>query len=118
MSAEQRGYTPVTAIDERSRITSIGPTPGTDSRFESPFRRSSTVDAGRFELPLTYRIERTRLRARVAALERAVETSEQRRQDVIDQYERLLADRDDADGPERSGPASRSRPLLSRLIGR
>ncbi|MXV62818.1 hypothetical protein GS429_12225 [Natronorubrum sp. JWXQ-INN-674] len=41
-------------------------------------------------------MERTRLRMQVAALERALETSERQRQSVIDRYERLLAERDDS----------------------
>ncbi|WP_247003712.1 hypothetical protein [Halosolutus gelatinilyticus] len=39
-------------------------------------------------------IEQTRLRAQVAALERELAASERRRQAIVDQYERVLDDRD------------------------
>ncbi|MCW8173180.1 hypothetical protein D8S78_18970 [Natrialba swarupiae] len=58
------------------------------------------------------RIERTYLRTRVAALESELEASERRRQDVIEQYERILenwrADASSQDGDQTSeGPLGR-----------
>ncbi|AHG00711.1 hypothetical protein HALLA_05525 [Halostagnicola larsenii XH-48] len=44
--------------------------------------------------PLPSRIERTRLRVRVAALERELEARETERQNLIDQYELVLQQRD------------------------
>ncbi len=115
MSAEQRAPLPARSADERPRIARTVPELTTSCRSDSSLQQPFS-DSGRLEPPLAYRIERTRLRARVAALERAVETSEQRRQDIIEQYERLLADRDHVDSvSESSGESS---PLLSRLIGR
>ncbi|MGQ3412618.1 hypothetical protein ACT4ML_10215 [Natrinema sp. LN54] len=72
----------------------------------------------RREPPLSYRIERTRLLARIAALECALETSEHRRQTVIDRYERLLADRDDSSESSPDMSDSQSRSLLAQLIDR
>ena len=69
--------------------------------------------------PLSHRIERTKLQARVTALERALETSEYRQHEIRTQYERLLAERTEAarddggsaDEDERDG-------LLYRLLER
>lgn len=58
-------------------------------------------------LPLAYRIERQRLRARVRALERELAVRERRRAAIVEQYERLLeeraADDVDNDGQEDDG---------------
>ncbi|SEW24800.1 hypothetical protein SAMN05216285_3387 [Natrinema salifodinae] len=54
----------------------------------------------------------------VAALERAVETSEKRRQAIIDQYERLLADRVDESESTDADSVSDSQSLLTRLLAR
>ncbi|WP_090308401.1 hypothetical protein [Natronorubrum texcoconense] len=66
--------------------------------------------------PLHARIERTQLRLQVAALERALETSERRRQTVIDRYEHLLAERE-ASADESSASTARSGSSLKRLLG-
>lgn len=44
---------------------------------------------------LADRVERTQLRAQVAALERSLAESERRRQAIVDQYELILDDRAD-----------------------
>ena len=53
---------------------------------------------------------------RIAALERSLEESERRRQAIIDQYERILEDRDDTstDGTD-DGPLTRVRKLRARF---
>lgn len=72
-------------------------------------------DSSPAELPLSARIERTRLRIRISALERALERSDRRQQLIVDRYERLLADRDgssDDSSPTETG----SRTVLGRLL--
>ena len=68
------------------------------------------------EPPLHARIERTQLRLQVTALERALETSERRRQTVIDRYEHLLAEREAATN-ESSTSESQPESSLKRLLG-
>ncbi|WP_440766778.1 hypothetical protein [Natronorubrum sp. DTA7] len=68
------------------------------------------------EPPLQARIERTQLRLQVAALERALETSERRRQTVIDRYEHLLAEREAA-ASESPTSENRAESSLKRLLG-
>ena len=63
--------------------------------------------------------ERDRLAGRVAALERAVESEAQRRQQVIDNYERIVADRSEPDattGPTRTASTG-LRPLAAVASG-
>ncbi len=116
MSADQRDPTSLPSIDGRCRNAGTDPSLEPSPWADRPPQHSST-DADRLEPPLAYRIERTRLRTRIAALERAVETSERRRQEVIDQYERVLRNRDETNDvtvpSEPAGPLA----LLSRLIG-
>ncbi|SEQ86658.1 hypothetical protein [Natrinema salaciae] len=116
MSAEQRGPTPARSTDERTRRPPLAPIPESDQRPSSRSHRPN-ADPEYDALPLSYRIERTQLRVRITALERALETSENRRQAVIDRYERLLADRDEV---AESTAAAEEEPqtLLERLIGR
>ena len=85
---------------------------------DSDPNRVSTADASAHlqSVPLSARIERTRLELQVAALERALETSERRRQAVIDRYEQLLADQSTDD--ETSPSADRSDSVLERLLER
>ncbi|WP_222915075.1 hypothetical protein [Natrinema sp. SYSU A 869] len=117
MSAEQRGPDFTLPADQRARIDRSNSTIGSDRGSDSPSRRPS-LDSDRQEPPLSYKIERTRLHTRIAALENALETSENRRQAVIDQYERLLESRDEPSGSSLSPPDSQSRTLLARLVGR
>ncbi|WP_254522040.1 hypothetical protein [Natrinema caseinilyticum] len=118
MSAEQRGPDFTTPADERIRTRDPDPTTDSRSLDASPLHRSAG-DSSSTEPSLSYQIERTQLRARIAVLEHALRTSEDRRQAVIEQYERLLADRDDAnDRQSLSEPPTRSRSYLTRLIDR
>ncbi|ELY84659.1 hypothetical protein [Natrinema altunense] len=112
MSAERRGSDFTVPADHRTRIDRSRSTLESNRVDDGPSRHA-TLDSGRRELPLSYEIERTRLHARIAALEDALETSETRRQAVIDRYERLLAER-----AESSRSPSNSRTLLSRLVNR
>ncbi|ELY64881.1 hypothetical protein [Natrinema versiforme] len=116
MSAEQRGPTPARSAADRTR-TVPHLTTGSDDRTASPLYRPA-ADSDRRDSPLSSRIERTRLRTRIAALECALETSERRRQAVIDRYERLLADRDDSTDSPSELSDSQSQSLLARLIDR
>lgn len=97
------------AVDHRRFDTtgSANERPRPDHRDQSD---RETTGATPRAPPLAYRIERTQLRARIGALERALETSEQRRMAVIEQYERVLSDRTDE--------TSSSRSLLARLVDR
>ncbi|AEH36018.1 hypothetical protein [Halopiger xanaduensis] len=71
------------------------------------------------EPPLSHRIERTALRARVTALERALETSESRQQEIVTQYERVLAERtDETQDGSSTGSADADDGLLRRLLER
>jgi len=112
MSAEQRGPTPAAPADERTRLTDSTPTARHHLRQSGP-PNGSAARSDPHEVPLSARIERTRLRLRIAALERLVATSETRRQAVIDRYERLLADRDES---TRDAPTPASSSLLARLL--
>ncbi|ELY82511.1 hypothetical protein [Natrinema pallidum] len=112
MSAERRGSGFPIPADQRIRIDRSRSTLESNRVDDGPSRHAP-LDSGRRERPLSYEIERTRLHARIAALEDALETSESRRQAVIDQYERLLAER-----AESSRSSSNSQTLLSRLINR
>ncbi|WP_226482407.1 hypothetical protein [Natrinema amylolyticum] len=117
MSAEQRGPDFTLPADHRTRIdrsnSIIGPDRGDDGSSRWP-----SLDSDPQEPPLSYEIERTRLHVRIAALEDALETSETRRQAVIDQYERLLTERDEPSESSVTPSDSQSRSLLSRLVGR
>ena len=73
-----------------------------------------TDDSSSTAPPLATRIERTQLRLQVAALECALETSERRRQLVIDRYERLLEERE---GTSDEPSIDRSKSALDRLLG-
>ncbi|QLK24734.1 hypothetical protein HYG81_11455 [Natrinema zhouii] len=117
MSADQRGPTPIRPIDERTGHSRSNSAAGSNHRNSDPLQRPS-ADSDRQEPPLSYRIERTKLRARIAALEQLVETSERRRQAVIDQYERLLTDRADDGETSVHESESQSRSLVARFIGR
>ncbi|PCR91630.1 hypothetical protein [Natrinema ejinorense] len=116
MSAEQRGPDSSVVSDEPTRITPQNPTAGSSIRTRQPPHRPSGSEPR--EPPLSYRIERTRLRTRIAALEDALATSRTRRQAVVDQYERVLSDRDDSNDPSLASSDSRSRSLLARLLDR
>ncbi|RKD93771.1 hypothetical protein [Halopiger aswanensis] len=72
------------------------------------------------EPPLSHRIEQTKLEARVTALERALETSEYRQQEIVTQYERLLAERTDETTRDDSSTdaATEDNGLLKRLLER
>lgn len=63
--------------------------------------------------PLSARIERTRLRLRIAALERELEARETERQRLIDQYELVLEHRD-ADSADST---TDERGFVRRLLG-
>ncbi|RQG93190.1 hypothetical protein EA462_03040 [Natrarchaeobius halalkaliphilus] len=93
MSVEQR---PVDSppTDERAKNPRYG--------IELEFRSTDTdSSADRVERTLAVRIERVRLLARIAALERELEECEKRRQEIITRYERVLEDqRADADRGE------------------
>ncbi|MDF9748349.1 hypothetical protein [Natrinema salsiterrestre] len=114
MSAEQRGPTPTRSADGRTRLPRSHAIPASNDSTTDPLGRLD-VTPERRALPLSYRIERLQLLARIAALERAVETSENRRQAVIDRYERLLADRDETTESAATTETA-SRTLLARLI--
>ncbi|THE65526.1 hypothetical protein D8Y22_07290 [Salinadaptatus halalkaliphilus] len=60
-------------------------------------------------------MERLALLMRIAALERELEASQQRRQSIIDQYEQLLADQD---GSTRSDSSASAESSLERLLTR
>jgi hypothetical protein len=98
MAADHRRFDTTGSADERTRPD------------HPDWSDRTTTGAAYHDPPLTYRIERTRLRARIGALEQALETSEKRRRAVIEQYERLLSDRADATASSRS--------LLARLLDR
>ncbi|ELY78840.1 hypothetical protein [Natrinema gari] len=112
MSAERRGSGFITPAEQRTRIDRSRSTLESNRVADGPSSHA-TLDSDQHALPLSYEIERTRLHARIAALEDALETSETRRQAVIDQYERLLAER-----TESSRSPSNSQSLLSRLVDR
>lgn len=117
MSAEQRDPTPIRPIDERTGHIRSNSAAGSNHRDGRPLQRPSP-DSDRREPPLAYKIERARLHARIAALERMVETSERRRQAVIDRYEYLLAERADDDETATRESESQSRSLLAQLVDR
>ncbi|WP_238709224.1 hypothetical protein [Natronorubrum halophilum] len=78
---------------------------------------AGTSDAGTASStgpPLHSRIERTRLRARIEALEQALETSEHRRQAVIDRYERLLTEQ--ASSADDAPTTSETRSAVKRFL--
>lgn len=86
MSAEQQSGE---LQSRRSNRTRTGSESGTGI-LETPSPDRSGDDH-RDALPS--RIERVHWRARVAALERELAASERRRQSIVDQYERILDDR-------------------------
>ncbi|VTT87222.1 hypothetical protein DM2_3260 [Halorubrum sp. DM2] len=61
--------------------------------------------------------ERDRLADRVTALERAVESEAQRRQQVIDNYERVVADRSEPDAASDANGAASTGPLAAVASG-
>jgi hypothetical protein len=85
MSVEHR-YTDTLSQVSRRR-TDSGPQP-VSPEYSHPATRA----------PLPARIERTQLQLRVVALERQLKASEDRRQQIIDQYELLLQDREPVPG--------------------
>ncbi|RQG94551.1 hypothetical protein [Natrarchaeobius chitinivorans] len=94
MSAEQQPADDPPSITEQP----LDPRPGVELAFESSISNSSTEPAASGQPAdssesLPVRIERTYLRTRVAALERELEASEDRRQAIITQYERVLEGR-------------------------
>ncbi|SDR30925.1 hypothetical protein [Natronobacterium texcoconense] len=105
MSAEQR---PPSPSENRPRESSAGPEPSTDVELEfQPADETPT----RTDAELHSRIERTKLQARVTALERALETREHQRAEIVTQYERILEERTDETEDETAG-------LLARLLER
>ncbi|MEY7852139.1 hypothetical protein AB7C87_23390 [Natrarchaeobius sp. A-rgal3] len=113
MSAEQQ---PADDTPSRTEQT-LDPRSGVELAFESDTANSNAEPAAAGQAAdssesLPVRIERTYLRTRVAALESELEASERRRQDLIDQYERILeswraeTNRSDASS-ESSGPLGR-----------
>ncbi|MWV41525.1 hypothetical protein [Natrialba sp. INN-245] len=113
MSAEQQ---PADDTPSRTEQT-LDPRSGVEFAFQSSTSNTSTEPAASGQAAdsgesLPARIERTYLRTRVAALESELEASERRRQDVIEQYERILenwrADASSQDGDQPSeGPLGR-----------
>lgn len=67
---------------------------------------------------LPYRIERTYLRARIAALERELAASASRRQAIRTQYELILDQRPDADRADSDRSTGRDRTRRRGLLGR
>lgn len=116
MSADRPGDEPASALND---VASPNRSPRPTSRSDDPHLEAVRVSAAdgasdRRRSPLlAARIERLRLELRVAALEDALETSERRRQAVIDRYERLLEDRTTSD--ETSLSDSRIDALLARF---
>ncbi|RQH00943.1 hypothetical protein [Natrarchaeobius oligotrophus] len=117
MSVEQRSVDSTPAEDERT----TDPSRGLELEFRSDVSpvcsddHSSSDDRSGASLPS--RIERTQLRARVAALERELAARERRHRDVVVRYEQVLEDRtsEQTDGTaERaaSGPLERLRRLV------
>ena len=104
MSADRQSDEPASAPNVASPDRSPRPTSQSDEPHLEAVRVSGIGDASdrRRSVPLAARIERTRLELQVAALEDALETSERRRQAVIDRYERLLTDRTASDEPSTS----------------
>ncbi|WP_265109653.1 hypothetical protein [Halosolutus halophilus] len=83
MSAEQRSGDPRTRESTRTRISP-------DPAFSAPATPSIDVTTTERGSPMASRIERVRLRAQVAALERELVASECRRQAIVGQYELQL----------------------------
>jgi len=117
MSVEQRGPDPTHPADERPRLTRPTSVAESSYRQHSLSHRFAAV-SDRQELPLSYRIERTQLQVRIATLERALETSERRRQTIVDQYERLLSERTETTDPSPCDSPSQSRSVLMWLFDR
>lgn len=115
MSVEQRppaetSAAELVATQRRSRSERAA-----DSASARPPNVGRTAHSSLAEPPLHARIERTQLQVQVAALERALEMSEHRRQTVIDRYEHLLADRESS-ATESSTSSTRSASALKRLL--
>lgn len=103
-SLQTRDGRPASATEGASTGVDIGidpdPDPDPDSDANRPTNRSGhssgrtepTTDAN--AASLATRLERCRLRVRVAALEQALADSERRRRSQIEQYERILQERD------------------------
>lgn len=117
MSVEQRPPAGTSPTDElvATRGRSCSERTG-DSAFTHSSSVGRTDRTTPAEPPLHARIERTQLRLQVAALERALETSERRRQTIIDRYEHLLAEREAA-ANESSTSEGRPESFLKRLLG-
>ena len=116
MSAERRPHDGAPSSTEGTRSPSQ---PQITYEFRSPDAPTAVAadptDSNPTDVPLQARIERARLRARVAALEDALETSERRRQAIIERYEHLLADRE-ASSTDSSTTGSRRGSSLRRLL--
>jgi len=111
MSAEQDDS--VSPADDRHQPIIV------DDALESTAPRDRSIaDSTHHPALRSARIERIRLSARIAALERALETSERRRQAIVDQYERLLAERTDTTGPSPCESPSQSQSVLTWLFDR
>ena len=116
MSAERKGDESTPAPDDAPSPRPFPQSAPASDDHHLEANRVAAVDGAnelRRRVPLHARIERTRLELQVAALERALETSRRRRQNVIDQYERVLANRTASD--ESSPSSGRFETLLDRL---
>ena len=96
---------PFVAHDSRLEVDS-------DSHSDEPPSTVPGGDGTQTEPPLPYRIERTRHRARITALERELAASERRQQSIVTQYERLLEDR----SADVESTRSQDRSFLERLF--
>ena len=117
MSVEQRppaGTSPTDELVATRGRTRPERTADSASTYSSSVRQTDRTTLT--EPALHARIERTQLRLQVAALERALETSERRRQTVIDRYEHLLAEREAA-ANEPSTSEGQSESSLKRVLG-
>ena len=92
--------------------------------FEVPL--TPLIDRADGRPPLAYRIERVHLRARARAATSELAASERRRQAIIDQYEHLLAERDEhyrteqrdrATTPSGAGPIERLGRAIRSILG-
>ncbi|MFA9415962.1 hypothetical protein [Natrinema sp. HArc-T2] len=111
MSAEQDDS--VSPADDRSR-----PITATDPCHPTTQCGGSRTDSTHHPAVRSARVERIRPSARIAVLERALETSERRRQSIVDQYERLLAERTETTDPDPCKSSSQSRSVLTWLFDR
>ncbi|MFP8953334.1 hypothetical protein ACLI4Z_10225 [Natrialbaceae archaeon A-arb3/5] len=116
MSTEQRSPGDVSSQVEPEPE----PSAGLELEFQSANRRLGSNDHRSHSTPapsLPTRIERTQLRARIAALERELEASESRRQEIITRYEQILGADDRRSAPdEHAESETQSRGVLRRLF--